>query len=309
METKIVYEQMQVSKNIRNKLAVVALGVLVGGILAACADIQVTTTYPQASIAEVAPTPTANPREPILQEIASKAREAGKETAFDSTDEFTPEFFEKVRKSTFVIRAKFDSASNFSSAWAVYKDNDAVYFATSLHTLEQGETNAQKLFFQRPFIDSKPFTSIAWEEVPDTEIVDPTNPGSKNIIIKCYFPKDVRDSIPVLPHINNYSFKPDEKVLNVGFPDEFENKENKNNNKKENLEYITQGQVLSVRESPEAKGLFSGYGMTDRGISGSPVVVKDSQNEPVVVGIVWGINLENINKALITELNFPPSLQ
>jgi hypothetical protein len=99
-----------------------------------------------------------------LKATATAIAEKGEQDSFIEQPNFSKEFFQKVRQSTFVMQTIDQSKSNEGittysggTSWLLHSEGNDYYFATNRHNLKDF-TNGQ-IRFWRPFIDTMPFST------------------------------------------------------------------------------------------------------------------------------------------------------
>ena len=248
-------------------------------------------------------TPVEIPITPIsqlLQQTATAIAQNNEESSFREGGGFTQEIFEKIRRGTYVVNIFFEDKSTPATdgkgtgrvgrgtAWLAAVDKDSYYFVTNRHVAKQNEVSEINLW--RPNVDqrkivAKNFKITFYETVFDLAVIKCTG---------IHIPDETRE---VLNWRDNASLQKGDKLLIVGFPQEFYNLNS-------DMKHSTLGSIVTAAEpinGTRPLGITSG--LTNFGSSGSPVVAL-SGKIPEVVGIAFA----NTNSAIIDGKRQPATL-
>ena len=211
-----------------------------------------------------------------LQATAVAVNEKDLDNSFVPEEEFSQEVFHKIRSGTYICDLCSDDGIASVTAWCVRNEGNFLYFATSTHGMYDNQNSKpNRLVFWRPNIDDKRISTENFKMVYDKK---------RDItLIKSEFPIQDLENRKPLDFQDNYRLKADQKVAMVGYPKEFRDYNEDEDNA------ITLGSVITIKNvSHYFLSKWYASGVTNFGASGSPIAVVGKNESPIIVGMVTG---------------------
>ncbi len=230
--------------------------------------------------------PRNTPPEPlahdVLQATATALERNDVQTSFVPEHGFTSEFFEKVRRSTFIIEA-YDATQNVVqsiSGWCVGTGKNYIDIVSARHLTKNRDyiLKPTQISIWRPYID-KGIINPPQATTITTSIDDPVDLS----ITRCVLDTNSLPQVEPLGYIDDHRLNRNDRVLTVGYPREFYDPRSP-------LMAKTSGDILTIEDS-EADGTWWAYsrGNAFMGESGEPVVLNNN-DIPLVVGVLTSGN-------------------
>jgi hypothetical protein len=221
-----------------------------------------------------------------LRSTAEAVSDHGQDNSFKPEGEFTKEVFNRIRKSTYIIRYLTKTNELYmETGWSAKKRENNLYLISATHgTFEDKEDIISGIEVIRPGIDEKIITPTDWNMVSDRNL-DAT-------VIKCTLKPENAENIETISYMDNYAIESGQQVLTVSYPEEFINPTNI-------AESLTKGEIMQVINRGLITNDWYTTGLTTNAQSGSPVVIVGENNEPVVIGMLiasaenFSLNSEN----------------
>lgn len=225
------------------------------------------TATPDRKLLENAPHPNIS-----LQATVVAMKENNLQSSFKEEDGFNTEFFERVRRSTFLIRMKAeDGYESWGTGWLAKKENNTHYIITAGHLMHSASVHGiRNTEIWRPGIDSnkiisQPYPSYSYYPNLDIAVIKFDNNN---------FPQN----IDPLNWQDGVLASAEDRFLMVGFPGEFK--------KAKELDSYTMGSVIkAIGRYSSMDNVWYARGIVNGGVSGAPVVINRN-GEALVLGTV-----------------------
>ncbi|MBI3384846.1 FHA domain-containing protein [Candidatus Gottesmanbacteria bacterium] len=281
------------------------------------------TNTPQSTATKEAPatqTPSATsqrlpsqpPIEQLLQQTKTAVLNNKQTTSFVESGGFTTKDFEAVRQGTFMIEVIWTRNINgheeirdigTATAWLERLDNNSFYIATNDHVAKSPEGDGwliKSVALFRPNIDN----NVQYFY----DVIGIGNTFQDVAVLKINGTYKTQIPLKPLSFLDNTVPNPDDNLLVVGFPADFQEGSH-------NLNTITMGSVIKhdiPSENKDGNGVWISSGLVNGGSSGSPVVIKKGGNI-TVIGMIFARSytdyknnitntVQKINASYITPL-------
>lgn len=241
-----------------------------------------------------------------LAGTATQLAVENKDTSFEPHGPFTPEYFEKVRRSTVSIIYKFPNAIGRGTGFVPRTENNMTYIVSTFHGVGDHLDQLQWIEIWRPGLDKGKDRRSA------EDLVIATDPEHDQLVIGipqntplfcCFDPIASQDNSSPLPVGN--------EALLYGFPQIFERVAADPspffNDYRGHAQYLlrtTENAQMNGLEFPEA---WAADSIGSIGDSGAPVTIPDDEGNPLVIALFRATNY--VGGDTLFTINVPLHIQ